>query len=174
MRAPVFVFHRQAGQSVLAQISGHYAVQHQLQVGVGGHPAGQGGLAAELVPAVDQQDLFAHAAQVLGALQRGAAAAHHRGGFAAVKRAVAHRAVADAPAGQLLLPRQAQPFVAGARRQHHAAAGKVPAVAGHHKAAVRLRLHARRPGKAELHPSADAWLYMASDSAAPDTDAMPG
>ena len=28
--------------------------------------------------------------------------------------------------------------------------------------------------KLNCTPSADAWLYMASDSAAPDTDAMPG
>ena len=87
----------------------------------------------ELLPAVDQSDLGTDSGQEQGVLEGGVPAPHHGRRLSSVEGAVAHGAVGDALAHQLLLPGQAQGAVLHPGGQHQGPALPQGAVGGHLK-----------------------------------------
>src|SRR5690606_33150647 len=97
-----------AGHRVLADHLGHRMAEQHLDVRVLEHALLHRFAGAELVPPVQERHLRAQARQVHGLFHGGVAAAHDGNGFAAVERAIAHRAGTDAAVLELFFTREAQ------------------------------------------------------------------
>ena len=102
------LLHDEAGERVVAQKLGDGCVQHKLHVRLLRERVGQRLLAAEGIAPVDEIDLRARLAQEHGVLQGAVAAADDGDGEPGIERAVAHGAVIDAAADELLLALNAE------------------------------------------------------------------